>query len=70
MTTISTARIAILGNSVSGKSTLARLLAQNGTIPTLDLDAIFWEPIQLAAPRPSAAADPTLHAFCGDGHGS
>ena len=70
MTTISTARIAILGNSGSGKSTLARSLAQDGAIATLDLDTIFWEPNQLAAPRPSAAAEASLHAFCGGGHGS
>ncbi|MBI1764977.1 MAG: shikimate kinase [Acidobacteria bacterium] len=44
-------RIIIIGNSGSGKTTLARRLTTRHTIPLLELDAIVWEPNQIAVPR-------------------
>jgi adenylate kinase family enzyme len=55
-------RVAILGNSGSGKSMLAKKLAAGG--PVLDLDTIVWEPNQIAFARPDAAALRDLKAFC------
>jgi adenylate kinase family enzyme len=52
-------RIAIMGNSGSGKSSLARTL--DG--PILDLDTIFWEPNQIAVKRDSTAVLADLDAF-------
>lgn len=37
-------RIAILGNSGSGKSTVARWLAEHSGAALLDLDSVAWEP--------------------------
>ncbi len=45
-------RIAIFGNSGSGKSTMARALAERHGIPMLELDMVVWEPGQIAVQRP------------------
>lgn len=37
-------RIAIVGTTGSGKTTLARQIAQRGQIPHVELDALQWEP--------------------------
>jgi adenylate kinase family enzyme len=57
-------RVAILGNSGSGKSVLARRLAAAASVPVLDLDTIFWEPNLIAVPRPDARALGDLEKFC------
>lgn len=56
-------RILIFGNSGSGKSTLARKLSGEHRLAHLDLDAIVWEPGQLAAPRPADAVAASLEGF-------
>ncbi|MGH7670606.1 MAG: shikimate kinase [Gemmatimonadaceae bacterium] len=56
-------RIAIVGNSGSGKSTLARRLARARSLPTLELDAVVWEPGQIAVERARAAVLADLDAF-------
>jgi adenylate kinase family enzyme len=38
------ARIVILGNSGSGKSSLARRLSEQFGLPIIHLDGLFWEP--------------------------
>ena len=45
-------RIAIFGNSGSGKSTFARCLAARHGLPMLELDSIVWEPAKIAVVRP------------------
>ena len=57
-------RIAILGNSGSGKSWLAKELARQTEAPILDLDTIFFEPGKIAVPRPSATVLADLERFC------
>lgn len=52
-------RVCVLGNSGSGKSTYAARLG----VPALDLDAIVWEPHQIAVARPSSAVRADLAAF-------
>ncbi len=37
-------RMVILGNSGSGKTWLARALAQHAAVPVIHLDELFWEP--------------------------
>ena len=44
-------KVAIVGNSDSGKSTLAKMLATEDGIETLDLDTIAWESNQMAILR-------------------
>jgi RimJ/RimL family protein N-acetyltransferase/adenylate kinase family enzyme len=56
-------RIAIIGNSGSGKSVLARRLA-GARRPVLDLDRLAWEPGQVAVARDPAAAVADLEEFC------
>jgi len=56
--------IAILGNSGSGKSTLARALGSHLRLTPLDLDALAWEPGQVAVPRDLAAALADVTAAC------
>lgn len=56
-------RVLIVGNSGSGKSTRARALAAEHALPHLDLDAIVWEPGQVAVERPRAAVLASLRAF-------
>jgi adenylate kinase family enzyme len=57
-------RVAILGNSGSGKSVLARRLAATADTPVLDLDTIVWEPNLIAVPRPEARVLDDLEKFC------
>jgi adenylate kinase family enzyme len=56
-------RVAIIGNSGSGKSTFARRLAQD-RVPVLDLDEVAWEEGRLAERRPLAAALADVRRFC------
>ncbi|MEJ1930562.1 shikimate kinase [Nostoc sp. NIES-2111] len=56
-------RIIIFGNSGSGKSTLAKKLAQDLSIPILDLDTIAWEPYKIAIRRPQDDALKDLQDF-------
>ncbi len=56
-------RYAILGNSGSGKSTLAHRLAANGGLPVLDLDTIYWDPVEVTKERPAAERDADLDRF-------
>lgn len=45
-------RIIVIGNTCSGKSTLARTLSECLELPVIDLDALYWEPSwQPAAPE-------------------
>ena len=60
-------RIAIVGNSGSGKSILARLLGDVHALPVLDLDTVVWEPGSVAVLRNPADAAADLRAFC-DAH--
>ena len=39
-----TQRIVVIGNTCSGKSTLARRLSDGLALPLVDLDALYWEP--------------------------
>jgi adenylate kinase family enzyme len=57
-------RIAILGNSGSGKSVLAKRLSAGASVPVLDLDTIVWEPNLIAVPRPEARALEDLEKIC------
>ncbi|MBK8726593.1 MAG: shikimate kinase [Holophagaceae bacterium] len=59
------ARILILGNSGSGKSTRAKGLAEASGLPHLDLDTLVWEPGRIAVPRPLDAVRADLEAFAG-----
>jgi len=56
-------RILIFGNSGSGKSTLARQLAGMHGMAHLDLDAIVWEPNQVAVQRSPEAVIASLAQF-------
>lgn len=56
-------RTLIFGNSGSGKSTLAGKLSAAHGLPHLDLDAIVWEPGQVAVMRAPEAVQASLHAF-------
>lgn len=56
-------RVLVFGNSGSGKSTYARALAAAHALEHLDLDAIVWEPGQVAVPREAEAVRGDLHAF-------
>jgi adenylate kinase family enzyme len=57
-------RIAILGNSGSGKSTVARSLAARFGATLLDLDTVAWEPGQIAVARSPLSAQADVRAFC------
>jgi adenylate kinase family enzyme len=57
-------RVAIIGNSGSGKSTYARRLAAGDRVPVLDLDEVAWNPGPLAERRPLAAALDDVRRFC------
>jgi adenylate kinase family enzyme len=65
---VSRTRILIFGNSGSGKSTRARALAAAQALEHLDLDAIVWEPGQVAIPRPSEAIAASLTDFLAAHH--
>jgi adenylate kinase family enzyme len=45
-------RIIIIGNSGSGKTWLARQLAEDAPCPVIHLDDIFWEPGGFDKPKP------------------
>ena len=57
-------RVAILGNSGSGKSMLAKRLAAAASVPVLDLDTIVWEPKVIAVSRPEDRVLQDLERFC------
>lgn len=57
-------RIAIFGNSGSGKSTVACEIARQSHIRVLDLDTIVWEPDRIAVRRSPAAIHTELQQFC------
>jgi adenylate kinase family enzyme len=59
-------RIAIVGNSGSGKSVLARELAARHHLPALDLDTVAWEPGKIAVARPIEDALADVRAFTAD----
>ena len=56
-------RILIIGNSGSGKSTVATALAKRHSLAHLDLDSIVWEPGQVAVQRPRLRAISDLSGF-------
>ena len=60
-------RCLIFGNSGSGKSTYARVLAARHDLPHLDLDTIVWEPGKVAVQRPASAIAASLQAFLDGG---
>src|SRR5215217_4264893 len=56
-------KVLVFGNSGSGKSTYARALAAREGLAHLDLDAIVWEPSQIAVQRPSESVAASLRNF-------
>jgi adenylate kinase family enzyme len=44
-------RIAVVGTSGSGKTTMARRLARQLGVPHVEIDALYWEPNWTPAPR-------------------
>lgn len=44
-------RVVIIGRGASGKSTLARRLADITGLPVIEVDKIFWRPGLIATPR-------------------
>ena len=56
-------RFAVLGNSASGKSTLAKRLAAHHGLPVLDLDTIYWDPVEVTKERPAAEREAALAEF-------
>jgi adenylate kinase family enzyme len=56
-------RVLVFGNSGSGKSTYARALATREGLEHLDLDAIVWEPGQIAVQRSTASVAASLQGF-------
>lgn len=59
-------KVLIFGNSGSGKSSLARALAQRHHLGHLDLDTIVWEPGQVAVQRAGDVIAASLAAFLSD----
>lgn len=57
-------RVAILGNSGSGKSSLSMALARVTNLQVLDLDTVAWEPNAEAVLRPLEMARSEVRAFC------
>lgn len=58
-------RIAVIGTTGSGKTTLARQLAERLGYPHVELDALHWEPNWTEAPLDLFRAR-TAHALAGD----
>jgi adenylate kinase family enzyme len=58
---VTAVRILVYGNSGSGKSTMARALAEEHGVPHLDLDTIAWGEIAVRRPLPDSIA--ALRAF-------
>ena len=56
-------RIAIFGNSGSGKSTMACELAERHQIPRLELDTVVWEPGKIAVLRPRDEINADVEQF-------
>ena len=50
-------RIAILGNTAGGKSTLARHLAKTRNLPHIEIDEIYWMPDWTAVPAEAYERD-------------
>lgn len=61
-------KLLIFGNSGSGKSRLARALAQKHDLVHLDLDSIVWKPGQVAVRQADDAIAASLAVFPGE-HG-
>ena len=57
-------RAAILGNSGSGKSTVARWLAAQSGAAQLDLDSVAWVTGEIALARPALEAQADVRTFC------
>jgi len=57
-------RVAILGNSGSRKSVLARRLAERYGAARLDFDTVAWEPGKIAVARDPVAAARDVESFC------
>jgi adenylate kinase family enzyme len=58
-------RIVIVGNSGSGKSTMASALARTEALQHLDLDTLAWDGERPTQRRALAASSAELHAFIG-----
>lgn len=56
-------RYALLGNAGSGKSTLARRLAAAHGVPSLDLDLLYWDPVEVTRERPAAEREAAFDRF-------
>jgi adenylate kinase family enzyme len=56
-------KVLLFGNSGSGKSTLAKQYSTTHGLSHLDLDAIVWEPNQIAIQRERVAVVASLDAF-------
>ena len=56
-------KVLVFGNSGSGKSTYARVLAAREGVTYLDLDSIVWEPGQIAVQRPPELVEGSLRSF-------
>lgn len=56
-------RVLVFGNSGSGKSSLAKHLAQEHGLAHLDLDSIVWEPGKIAVQRAPGAIAVSLESF-------
>ncbi|WP_395719205.1 shikimate kinase [Prosthecobacter sp.] len=58
-------RVAIIGNSGSGKSSLAQAIARETDCRVLDLDTVAWEPQGDCMLRPVEEALAAVRDFCG-----
>jgi len=62
-------KVLVFGNSGSGKSTYAHVLARREGLAHLDLDSIVWEPGKVAVQRSTESATSDLRSFI-DSHGA